>query len=108
MKESIATIQAIQPTDNHSKKLDIGGGMTLELVDVTFSVEAAAEDMTPVIFKEPHKVRGVSSETRLWQHDGNDTPGYQLNRGTFVATLNRHPGLAVGKQFVVVLPDDSE
>jgi len=33
---------------------------------------------------------------------------YQLNRGTFVVTLNRHSGLAIGKKFTILLPDDSK
>jgi hypothetical protein len=33
---------------------------------------------------------------------------YQLNRGTFVVTLNRHSGLAIGKKFTILLPHDSK
>ena len=83
--------------------------MTLELIDVTFRLEHEAEDMTLVTFKEPYKVWGVSSETgRLWQNAGEQSDPYQLNLGTFVLTLNRHSGLAIGKKFTVLLPDDSK
>lgn len=111
MKECIATIDAIQPTDERRdrEKFDVGGGMTLELIDVTFRLEHEAEDMTPVTFKEPYKVWGVSSETgRLWQNAGAQSDPYQLNGGTFVVTLNRHSGLAIGKKFTVLLPGDSK
>jgi hypothetical protein len=89
------------------EKFDIGDGITLELVEVTFRIDSAAEDMTRVIFKEPHKLLGVSSDTgRRRKQEDDETPKHTLRGGIFVVTLHRHQGLTAGKQFDVLLEDD--
>jgi hypothetical protein len=68
--------------------------MTLELVNVTFRLEGDAEDGTLVVFKEPHKVWGVSSETERLSRE--ETP-FQLQGGSFVATP-KSPSRLGGRQ----------
>jgi hypothetical protein len=96
MKECVARIEAIHPTDKRpSHEKFVYDDMTLELVDVIFRLEDAAEELTEVVFKEPHKVLGVSADTeRLGRKESPRTP-YHLQHGTHRLPKQRRQSQAV-------------